>query len=805
MRNALKPNLLKPRWSKVFSDLWGDKTRTVLVVASITAGVFAIGMIISAFVIMREEINSNYAAANPPNIEMWTDPFYDDFVRMIEKIPGVAEVEGRYILTARVRRGNENWQRVSLVGYKDLESSEINQLRTLAGTRFPKRDEIIFSEDLVNSSGFNTGDNIEIELADGSIHNLTVVGLVTDQTTAEPNPEASSNAYITINTMKSIGLGQYFNRLLVTVEGNGSDKSLIAKIATKVETKIEDNGREVYQMEEKLSSEHPMSDSLLAIMGVLGALGILVTFLSASLIINTLNSLLSQQLRQIGIMKLVGGRSFQILGMYLSLIVSYCVISILIGVPLGSIAGYSLAKFMANMMGAIVQEFRVIPAAVTTQIVIAFMIPLGAGFIPVNKGAKTRVRRAISGTRPVNQNSKQGFLSRGDTWLRLISRPILLSIRNTFRKKGRLMLTIFTLTMAGAVFIAVFNVRSSMDSIIDQLMSLFLGDLTVNFSQPYHISKVERDLLAVPGVIGVEGWGGTTGDILDTNDDVITGLSIIAPPQDTQLLTLDYVAGRWLEPGEGKAMVVSDTIYNYYPDLLPGDTVLVELSGNRGEAWEVVGVFRYVDMFGDPMAYADYDFIADKVNLPSQAFSYRIITKNSTGKSLRQLISYISQRLYDKGYAVQNLTAGHIMRENASIGINTLVMFLMIMAVLTAFVGSTGLTGTMSISVLERTREIGVMRTIGAVDLVVMQSVIIEALVIGLITWFLAIGTSFPISYGLLNIISSAMAGSIFPLRTTPFGMLIWLGIVILLSIIASIMPARNAARLTINEVLAYE
>ena len=106
MRNALKPNLLKPRWSKVFSYLWGDKTRTVLVVASITAGVFAIGMIVSAFVIMREEINSNYAAANPPNIEIWTDPFYDDFVRMVEKIPGVAEAEGRYILTARVRRGN---------------------------------------------------------------------------------------------------------------------------------------------------------------------------------------------------------------------------------------------------------------------------------------------------------------------------------------------------------------------------------------------------------------------------------------------------------------------------------------------------------------------------------------------------------------------------------------------------------------------------------------------------------------------------------------------------------------------------
>jgi putative ABC transport system permease protein len=57
----------------------------------------------------------------------------------------------------------------------------------------------------------------------------------------------------------------------------------------------------------------------------------------------------------------------------------------------------------------------------------------------------------------------------------------------------------------------------------------------------------------------------------------------------------------------------------------------------------------------------------------------------------------------------------------------------------------------------------------------------------------------------MLNIIGQSMAGSAFSLIFTPFGVLLWLAVVIVLSIIASIMPARNAARLTINEVLAYE
>ena len=137
--------------------------------------------------------------------------------------------------------------------------------------------------------------------------------------------------------------------------------------------------------------------------------------------------------------------------------------------------------------------------------------------------------------------------------------------------------------------------------------------------------------------------------------------------------------------------------------------------------------------------------------------------------------------------------------------LDVVISFLLVMAVLTAFVGSIGLTGTMSINVLERTREIGVMRTIGAVDRVIMQSVIIEALVIGLITWILAIGLSFPISDFLLKIIGESLMNSAMALNFTPLGILLWLAVVIVLSVIASIMPARNAARLTINEVLAYE
>lgn len=803
MSAEVKPNVLKPRWSKVFTDLWEDKTRTGLVVASIAVGVFAIGMIINAYVILKEDINHAYEAANPPNIEVRTDLFDKDLVRVVEKIPGVKEAEGRRVIEIRARKGAESWQNLKLIGVTDFTSG-INLLDPIEGTQFPGENEALISQSMMQPTGFQLGDTIEIELPDGLTHELLVAGLVVDQTIAKPEPNPTNNIYVDMKTLRSFGQDGNFNRLYITV-GDGRDLALIARVAAIVEDKVKKSGLEINRLDEDPSNVHPMTDSVLAVIGILGALGGLITILSSSLIINTLNALMTQQLRQIGVMKLVGGRSIQILGMYLILIIVYGLIALVIAVPLGALTGYGLAWFITSLMGASLQGFRVVPMAVVTQALIAILIPLGAGFFPVNSGAKTSVQRAISNYRPVSQSAKRTLVNFNAGWISWISRPILLSFRNTFRKKGRLLLTIFTLTIAGAVFIAVFNVRDSMSAVMDQLMQHFLGDVTVSFRQPYKVGKVERTLLEIPGIKGVEGWGGAAGEIWDENENVVTSLIISAPPQDTQLLTPEFVAGRWLLPGEERAVVISDTIYDFYPNLKPGDMLMIKLLGQRQEEWKVVGIFKFVDTLGDPMAYANFEFIADRTHMPNQAASYRVITASHETAFQEQITRDIDDYLNDRNFSVQSVQSGTLLREDATQGVNTLVVFLLIMAILTAVVGSIGLTGTMSINVLERTREIGVMRTIGAVDLVIMQSVIIEGLVIGLITWLLAIGVSFPISFILLKIVGEAMMGSGMALVFTSFGILLWLGIVIALSVFASIMPARSAARLTINEVLAYE
>ena len=799
-----KKSVVRPRWSKVLADLWDNKTRTLLVVASIAVGVFAIGTIVNAYMILSEDMDASYAAVNPANITIIGGPFDEDFVSSVKRMEGVADAEGRHHLSVSVILDGEPRQKLDLVAIKDPAESEINLLEAKEGALIPNENEIVVGFDAMNDPGYRIGDLLSIELSNGTLRHVPVVGIVADQA-AEMDPSQSTRGYVTHDSLEWLGEGTDYDRLVVTVSGDANDEMYMESVAEAIEDKIERSGRQVVRTLIAKSDEHPMAIMVTAILGVFGAIGVLIMLLSSSLIFNTLNALLAQNLRQIGVMKLIGARSAQILGMYLVLILIFGIIALVLAVPAGAVAGYGLSWFLAYLMNANLQGFRVIPATVVIQFTLALLVPLAAGFIPVNRGAKTKVRRAISNDRPGDEPTVSGLWHRLGAWLQWLSRPVLLSIRNTFRRRGRLLLTLFTLTVSGAIFIAVFNVRVSMQGYMAQMAQHFIADITLNLERPYRISTVKQAVLQIPGVVGIEAWSGASAEVLDQNGDVVENLQITAPPAGSVLIDPEMIAGRWLLLGDGKAIVISDAIKDTFPGLKPGDTVRLSVSGGREEDWTLVGMFSFPSFVGDPLAYAPFESISGLQSTHYHASSYRLLTSDQSSEGQKGIGSALDQHLRARGFNVSGVQTGAELQEMSVQMIGILVMLLLMMALLTAIVGSIGLTGTMGMNVLERTREIGIVRAIGAVDSAIIKSVVIEGAFIGLLSWAIALPLSFPISYLLLTIISTSMGIGAIHLAVTPQGMVIWLGVVLGLTVLASVWPARNAARLTIREVLAYE
>jgi putative ABC transport system permease protein len=171
----------------------------------------------------------------------------------------------------------------------------------------------------------------------------------------------------------------------------------------------------------------------------------------------------------------------------------------------------------------------------------------------------------------------------------------------------------------------------------------------------------------------------------------------------------------------------------------------------------------------------------------------------------RPNLQWIETHLAQSGIQVIDISTGKSLTQKASDGFTILTAILLFLALLTAMVGSIGLAGTMSLNVMERTREIGILRAIGATDLSLMRMVLVEGALIGILSWLLASAAAFPISEIMSDSITLALFGSPANFAFTPTGFIVWLVIVLILAVLASVLPARSATRLTIREVLSYE
>jgi putative ABC transport system permease protein len=803
--------VLRPRFHKVLSDLWDNKIRSLLVIASIAVGLIALGLIASMYVILTEDMSAGYTAINPANITISISAFDEGLVNHIKNMPGVRQVEGIHVFSTRVKTGPDEWSSIDITAVDEFENKEINLVKLEQGAWPPKDKEIVVDRYKFPDLGIPVGEFAEIKTSSGKVRQMRLVGVVHDQTIGATQGGggffiAPIQGYITSDTLEWLEQPPSFNRLQVTVEENPNDLDHLREMSKQISKEIENDGYTIFSTVERASNNHPNSVYVQAISSVLFLLGLMVVFLSAFLITNTLSALLNQQVHQVGVMKTIGGRQGQIVGIYLLLIFFFGLAAFLLSVPVSGRAAYVLVENLAFAINMDLQGFRYIPLAIFLQLVIALLVPQAAGFVPILQGTRVSAVEALSGYSQPRLSKRKHWIDRLLESIRGLSRPQLISLRNTFRRKWRLLLTLITLTLGGAIFIATFNVQGSLNNYIGRIGKYFLADVNLTLGGNYRISEIQSLLFDVPGVGQVEGWASARSELIMPDGSVGESIGLLAPPAGSKLVEPILLKGRWLIPGDENAIAVSERFMEVYPDLKPGDTLTLKINGEEVD-FGVVGLFQLSGRSGGYVAYTTFETLSRLTHQPNSASLYRIMGDhaNLTPQEQKDLGLRIENYLESQNIVVAEVEDGSSLSATASDGLNILTGFLLIMASLIALVGSIGLAGTMSMNVLERTREIGIMRAIGASDRAVINLVMIEGLLIGMISWFFGVLLSFPISTLLSNAINLALFGAPSGFTFTVTGLLVWLGVVLLLSVSASIIPARNAARLTIREVLSYE
>ena len=796
---------MSSRWKKVWADFWGNKSRTILTIITIAVGVLAVGFNTNLGLYMAESMDGDYLSASPSEATVYAGPLNDDMVKIAREIPGVDAAEGRRAVNATVVRTDDKQVSIQLTALEDPDHSTINQLKPALGeTSLPALSEKQFIVDAsAQSLGYKPGDKIVVELSNGKLRELTFAGYMHDVTGFPFGFTNSMDAFVTPKTLDWLGGSENYDSLAISVAEKQTDQDHVTKVAQAVADRVERAGATVYFVSVYQPGHHFAYSISNGVFFILTVLGYMTVFLSGFLIVNTITALMAQQTRQIGIMKAVGGGNSQVFTMYLVLILAFGLVALGIASPLANSLAKTFGGGMAQYLNFHPAPYVGYRSAFIQQVIVALVVPLLAALLPIYNSVRVTVREAISDYGiGGNAKPKDKSVSKGALFL---TRPMRLSLRNAYRKKTRLMLTLITLVLGGAIFIGVYNLWASFDKTIEDIQGYFLADINMSFGRYYRFDEVAAIAKKVPGVSSVEGWTEYAGTLVsEDKEGAGTQILFVAPPSTSTLIDPVITAGRWLTTGDENAIVIGNHLLNIFPDLKVGDWLTIKVN-EKETKWHIVGVYSITGNVSPPLLYVNYEYLSKLVGAPGQVYSLRVLTEQHDAISQRRISDQLQALYQAEGISIESTQLGAEFIRDQKAQTDILVYFMLAMAGMIAIVGGLGLMGTMSINVLERTREIGVMRAIGASNGDIQGIVIVEGMVVGLISWAISILFAIPITGILCFGVGMAILTAPMPAVYGVTGIIAWLIFTIVLATIASALPARRASRLTVRDTLAYE
>lgn len=781
-------------WRKAMRDFWHERARTVLVILAIALGIAAFAAVMSSYAILTRELDRGYLETNPASAVLRVDSIDDELVSAVLQNPEVSNAEPRRTISGQIKSGPMQWRNLMLFVVKDYGNIRINKLEPEKGAWPPATGEILIERDAFQVARAHIGDAVIVKTANGVEQPLVISGRVHDVGQAQARMENIVYAYTNLDTLVQLGEKPYYDRLNILVAENRFDADHIRKVAADVKSLIESRGHEVWRVDVPPPGKHPHSDLTGMLLLAMSSFGLFVLVLSGILVVNLLTAMMASQVRQIGVMKAIGGTRTAIARIYFSQALFLGIAAVIVALPLGLVGSRALCQYMAVFLNFNINSFAVPVWVYLLVAVVGIAAPLAAAAYPVWKGTGAPVRVALA---DVGVGETTFGARRFDRMLLGVGgsfRPLLLAIRNSFRRRARLVLTLATLAAGGLFFLSALNVRASMINTLDRMFATRKFDLTVTLREMYDSDKLQHAVLDTPGIKRAEGWLTTEGALGDER------FGVVALPGDTQLLEPVIIEGRGLLPDDTDAIVVNNALAGRFAEMRVGKTLSLSIEGVE-KNWRVVGLAR--EAFSPSVGYVPLSGIQEQS--PKMVNSLRLSLDHADEDSLGAVKTSLDRNLERQGMRARSSTSKADTRFGYDQHMVMIYVFLIVMSAIIGCVGGLGLMTTMSLNVLERRREMGVLRAIGATPRTVWLMVIAEGLVIGVLSWAIAAVLAWPVSKFVGDSLISMMFRSGLDFTFEPLGLVIWLGVSIGLSAVASFVPAWRASRATVREALAYE
>ncbi len=790
--------------------LWGDVAATPgrysMMVIAIAFSSAAIVAMLLAYVVLTREMQRNYMATNPSSVQIMIDQNNSDdeiekALSTIAKNPAIddAEIGGQFY--SKVEISPNQFVTALIFVLPHLQSVRINKPSLDAG-EWSGTNEILLERKALGVAKTLIGKNIQLVGKNGITHSLRVSGSVHDPALAPANTEHIIYGYMLKSSFLHLQepVDAHFIKFTVkpekqntlTIENIAEDiVNDIAPIVDVTEIRIPPLGMHPHQTQMESGLKMLLLFSLLAV--VLGAV----------LIATTLWGLLAQQVQQIGIMKTIGASSTQIFSLYFILLTIIGVIALIIGFPLGMLAGNIFIDLAANLLNINIADYSLPKSLWILNVIFCIGLPLLISVFPIRAAAIKTIRAALDDYGISHYSAEK--IQTG--WkFRFISPVWIMILRNMFRRRQRLFFTLILLSIAGATFISSQNLLSSWDTLGEQAQEYRRYQIEARFSDKISTDTIKTEIQKIPGINRVEFFTRYSATPITASGFAIKraypdgghgNLTLYAVPTNTGMFSIQLMHGNWLKDTgvntELDEVVINQTAWHhFFAEKKLGDRIDLQIGETNYQ-------YRLAGIIAEPLAGAGLYVHPQSHKLNA----VRIELDDTTASSIDDVAVQLEKTLKQSNIPLHGVSTENNRKISSSGHLKIMVLVLVMISVTMILVGFISLAIIISTSVNERLREFAVMRTLGAKHFTIFSLVINESLLITLCSYLVAFPVAILFSFCMIQVLASISQQPL-TLTTSISELFYWLLIAMVGAILAAFIPAFNAMRFTIKEALTY-
>ncbi|MDL1895530.1 FtsX-like permease family protein [Anaerolineae bacterium CFX7] len=836
--------------------LWGRKLRTILTTLAIVFGVFVVfGMNTLLPTITQAFETSVLSASGQVDVLVTNksgESFAPSILNRIESISGVQAVSGNLERTVNIppnyyRSGNVG--ALSLIGIVPKDARQVRDYTIQQGRFLQNADTnvAVITTSLAETLNLKLGDELSMPTVNGAAK-LKIVGIRAAQTLPGNEP-----VWVTLSqAQKLLNASHRINTIEIKL--NTTDAAQRTAITNAIAATVGDE----YQIG-GLASGSELMASLQTAQQIFNLMGFLALFMGGFIIFNTFRTIVAERRHDIGMLRALGAGRRTIIGLFLF----EGLLQGIVGTAIGIALGYVLGVLIVIGTRSIYQQFFrmtlgdpvVQPGLVALTITLGVGVTLLSGVLPAWNASRVPPLEALRPTAvTVETRGRLGKWTIAGIVLMFIAVGGLLSHNIALVALGGFAFLIGLTLLAPALVKPIAQVFSALLGFIfarDGTASLAQGNLTRQPSRAAITASATMiglavlvaavglissitggintllektlgsDYLLIPPSIGV--WGGDVGadETLAERLRAVYGVSAVSTmrfatttvgDQTINLLGIDpvefpKVSG--LNFSEGDSQTAFEQLGKGRGLILNGvgATTLkvragddVKISSPEGEqTYRVVAVASDVLNTKITSAYISQDNLKRDFHKSEDVFYQLNLAPNANRAEVEGRLNEIVAR-----YPQFKLVSGKAyLDEVRSLYTTSFSAFYILLGVL-ALPSLIAILNTLAIGVIERTREIGMLRAIGATRKQVRRTILAEAILLA------AMGAAFGILAGLYLgyvMVLGLNASGLYPVEYAfPYaGALVAVAVGLLFGVLAAILPARQAARMDIIQALRYE